>query len=94
MYFTFYLSAPGSSTDEKGPAEGESNYPGWRDQVESSAGGRRPGSLDHRTEEKDRRMEERKTKVLNMLSKLQDDTPRRPNSNKGRSNFEDCEFII
>lgn len=94
LHFTFAFSAPGSSTDEGGPAEGESNYPGWSDQVESSAGGRRPGSLDRRTEEKDRRMEERKTKALNMLSKLQDNTPRRQNSNKGRSNFEDCEFTI
>lgn len=90
MYFTYlYLSAP----DEGGPTEEEANYPGWRD-LESSAGGRRPGSVDQRTEEKDRRTEERKTKVLNMLSKLQDDTPRQPSSNKGRSNFEDCEFII
>lgn len=39
-------------------------------------------------------MEERKTKALSMLSKLQDDRPRRQaNANKGRSNFEDCEFI-
>lgn len=89
-----YLSAPGPSTDERGPNEEESNYQGWRDQVESSAGGRRPGSLDHGTEEKDRRMEERKTKALNLLSKLQEDTPRQPNDNKGHSNFEDCEFII
>ncbi|XP_044042403.1 uncharacterized protein LOC122871396 isoform X2 [Siniperca chuatsi] len=78
----------GSSTHE-----GESNYPEWREQVESSAGGRRPGSLDHRTEEKDRRMEERKTKVLNMLSKLQDDMPRQPNSNKDRSNFKEFDFL-
>ncbi|XP_070709945.1 uncharacterized protein [Pempheris klunzingeri] len=82
----------GSSTDERGPTEEESNYPGWR-KVGSSAGGRRPESLDHGTEEKDRRMEERKTKVLSMLSKLQDNTPRRPNSNKGCSNFEEFDFL-
>lgn len=83
MYFM--LHAPGSD-------EGESNYPGRRDHVESSAGGRRPESVDHGAEEEDRRMEERKTKVLSILSKLQDDAPRQPNSNKGRSNFEDCEY--
>lgn len=45
-------------------------------------------------EEEERRMEERKTKALSMLSKLQDDRPRRQaNGNKGRSNFEDCKFI-
>ncbi|XP_029318071.1 uncharacterized protein LOC115028422 [Cottoperca gobio] len=38
-------------------------------------------------------MEERKTKVLNMLSKLQDDTPRQPNGNKGHSNFEEFDFL-
>ncbi|XP_051248795.1 uncharacterized protein LOC127359114 [Dicentrarchus labrax] len=81
-----------SSTDERGPTEEESNYPGWRDRVESSAGGRRPESVDHSTEEKERRMEERKTKVLHILTKLQD-TPRQPNGNKGRSNFEDFDFL-
>ncbi|KAI3366626.1 hypothetical protein L3Q82_009313 [Scortum barcoo] len=70
-------SGHGSSTDEEGPTEEESNCPGWGDRVESST-----GSLDHRAEE-------RKTKALSMLSKLQDDAPRRSNSNKGRSNFED-----
>ncbi|XP_035536553.1 uncharacterized protein LOC118342185 [Morone saxatilis] len=77
-----------SSTDERGP-----NHPGWRDQVESSTGGRRPGSVDRSTGEKERRMEERKTKVLHILTKLQDDTPRQPNGNKGCSNFEDFDFL-
>ncbi|XP_076577916.1 uncharacterized protein LOC143314717 [Chaetodon auriga] len=86
-------SSPCSSTNEGGPAEEESNYPGWRDQIESSGGGRRPGSLDGSAEERDRRMEERKTKVLNMLSKLQDDAPHQPNGSKGRSNFEDFDFL-
>lgn len=30
---------------------------------------------------------------MNMLSKLQDETRRKCNSNKGCSNFEDCESI-
>ncbi|XP_038548059.1 uncharacterized protein LOC119882115 [Micropterus salmoides] len=77
-----FKSSHDSSTDEGGPIEEESNYPEWKDQDESSAGGRGTESLD------------RKAKVLNMLSKLQDDTPHHPNSNKGRSNFEECEFII
>ncbi|XP_054481033.1 uncharacterized protein LOC129112825 [Anoplopoma fimbria] len=87
------VSNHGSSRVEGGPTEEEANYPGWEDQVEASAEGRRPGSLDHRTEEKDRRMEERKTKVLSLLSKLQDNTPRKPNTSKGCSNFEDFDFL-
>ncbi|XP_042367685.1 histone-lysine N-methyltransferase 2B [Plectropomus leopardus] len=86
------VSNQGSSTDEGGPTEEEANYPGWRDHVESSAGGRRPGS--DRTAEKDREMEERKTKVLNLLSKLQDDTPHQPSNSKGCSNFDDyCKCV-
>ncbi|XP_018552775.2 uncharacterized protein LOC108897564 [Lates calcarifer] len=76
-------SSHGSSTDEGGPTEEGSSYPGWRDQE----------SLDNRTEEKERRMEERKTKVLNVLSKLQDDTPLQKKSSKGHSNFEDFDFL-
>lgn len=86
-----YLSASGS--DEGGPIEEESNYPGRGEQVEYSDGGRRPGSLDNRIEEIHRRMEEKKTKVLSILSKLQDETPHQQSSNNGRSNFEDCEFV-
>ncbi|XP_073336984.1 uncharacterized protein [Pagrus major] len=48
---------------------------------------------DHSTVEKDRRMEERKTKALSMMSKLQDHRPRQANGNKGRSNFEDFDFL-
>lgn len=84
-----YAFTPGSHTGEGGPDEEESNYPGWRDQAESPAGGRRPGSL----EDNESKMEERKAKVLNVLSKLQDETPRQSKSSKGHSNFEDCEFI-
>lgn len=86
VYFTLYAFTPGSHTDEGGHDEEKSNYPGWRDQV----GGRRTESL----EDKESRMEERKTKVLNMLSKLQDDTPQQSKSSKGHSDFEDCEFIL
>ncbi|XP_068995964.1 uncharacterized protein [Embiotoca jacksoni] len=38
-------------------------------------------------------MEERKTKALSMLSKLQDDTPRQSKSSRGCSNFEDFDFL-
>ncbi|KAI9543032.1 hypothetical protein NQZ68_013963 [Dissostichus eleginoides] len=84
-------SIPGS--DEGGPMEEESNYPGRGEQVEYSDGGRRPGSLDNRIEKIHRRMEEKKTKVLSILSKLQDETPHQQSSNKGRSNFEDFDFL-
>lgn len=80
MYFVFHVSAVGSSTDEEG-----ASYPGGRDGAEASAEGRG-------TEED--RMEERKWKALNLLSKLHDDTPCLADSNKCLSNFEDCEFIM
>lgn len=83
----YYLCRPGSSTHEGAPTEEGANYQG-----ESSDGGRSPESVEDRTEEKERRMEERKMKVLNVLSKLQDDTPRQNKSSKGCSNFEDCKF--
>lgn len=84
MFIMLYLPAVGSSTDEE-----ELNYPGWRDQVKSSTEGRSP---DNTTEENDRRLEDRKTKALNLLSKLQDDMSRQQNGISGRSNFEDCKF--
>ncbi|XP_040005299.1 uncharacterized protein LOC120801970 [Xiphias gladius] len=96
MFRSSYSPCPSnhsSSTHGGGPSEEESNYAGWRDPVESSAGGRSPESLEHRFEEKASRLEERKTKVLNMLSKLQDDTPRKNKSSKGCSNFEDFDFL-
>jgi len=86
----FKIVSPGSSrvegglTDEEEEEE-EANYLRWGGRVE-------PGSLDDRTEEKERRMEEGKTKVLNLLSKLQDEAPRPPNGSKGCSDFEDCEL--
>ncbi|XP_026183221.1 uncharacterized protein LOC113142419 isoform X2 [Mastacembelus armatus] len=86
-------SSHSSRTDEGGSSEDESSHPGWGDQDESLAGGRKPEILEHRNEEKDTRMEERKTKVLHMLSKLQEDTPRKSNSYKRCSNFEDFDFL-
>ncbi|XP_030576571.1 flocculation protein FLO11 [Archocentrus centrarchus] len=82
-------SSHSSHTDEGGPDEEKSNYPGWRNQVQTPVEGRRPESLT----DKESRMEERKTKVLNMLSKLQDDTPEQSKSSKGHSNFEDFDFL-
>lgn len=84
--FILRLSDLASSTDERGPAEEQGLYPEWRARVEPPAGGRR-------SPERDRGMEERKTKALNLLSKLQEDTPRQPNGNKSRSDFEDCEYV-
>lgn len=43
--------------------------------------------------EKERKREERKTKVLNIYSRLQDSGPLQPSRNRGRSKFEDCECI-
>ncbi|XP_041637040.1 uncharacterized protein LOC121505638 [Cheilinus undulatus] len=73
--------SPRSSGDEE---EEEADYRGWRDQTESPTGGRRP---DHGEEE------ERKTKALSMLSKLQDDSRHQEKSSKGRSNFDDFDFL-
>lgn len=87
----FHAFVPGSYTEGGGHTEDESNYPGWRDggTVESAEAGSRRGTLDHRN---DPRMEERKTKAMHMLSKLQNETPRK-SINKGCSNFEECESI-
>ncbi|KAK2859163.1 hypothetical protein Q5P01_003783 [Channa striata] len=71
----------------------ESSYPGWTEDVESAAGGSRPESPEHRHEEKDPKIEERKTKVLHLISKLQDETPRKSSNSKGCSNFEDFDFL-
>nr|XP_054595771.1 uncharacterized protein LOC107386787 isoform X1 [Nothobranchius furzeri] len=43
--------------------------------------------------ERDQRMEERKTKALNMLSKLQDGTPHQSKNSRSCSNFEDYDFL-
>ncbi|KAM6961588.1 uncharacterized protein LKV04_020608 [Tautogolabrus adspersus] len=82
--------SPSFSADDGGPTEEYSDYPGWRDQIETPTGERRPHLSP---EEKERRMEEKKTKALSMLSKLQDDAPRQTKSSKGRSNFEDFDFL-
>lgn len=79
LHFVFHVSAVGSSTDEE-----EANYPGGREGAEASAEGR--GAEEDR-------MEERKWRALNLLSKLHVDAPRLADSNC-LSNFEDCEFII
>ncbi|XP_047431524.1 uncharacterized protein LOC125000172 [Mugil cephalus] len=77
-------SSHGSHTDE----EEARSYPEWSDRAEPSDGGR-----NNETEDKERRMEERKTKVLKVLSKLEEDTPRQSKSSKGRSDFEDFDFL-
>lgn len=90
MYFMLCKDSPGSIADDGGATEEEFDYPGGNEPVDL-AGGRRTTSSQHRAEEKDRRMEERKTKVLNLLSKLQDDSAHQADNNTGCSNFEDCE---
>ncbi|XP_034529478.1 pollen-specific leucine-rich repeat extensin-like protein 2 isoform X3 [Notolabrus celidotus] len=78
-----FRSPPCSSAGENGPTGEECGSPGWRGS----------GSVDHSREEMERRMEERKTKALSMLSKLQDDTPRRTKNSRGCSNFEEFDFL-
>ncbi|XP_014855266.1 PREDICTED: hyphal wall protein 1-like isoform X2 [Poecilia mexicana] len=46
-----------------------------------------------RVEERDEAMEERKTKALSLLSKLQDNAPQRSKTSRSRSNFEDFDFL-
>ncbi|KAM4569994.1 uncharacterized protein PAE49_009251 isoform 2-T2 [Odontesthes bonariensis] len=86
--YSSFQSKHSTRIHDGSPTEEEPNYPGRSDQVQ-----RRPESPDHRAVEKDRRMEERKTKVLNILSKLQDNTPRQSKTNKSHSNFEDFDFL-
>lgn len=85
--------APGTPSHNGNPTGEEPNYPARRGQDLLPDGERRPGSPERRDEEKERWLEERKTKVLNMLSKLQDNMPVQSKSSLSRSNFEDCEFI-
>ncbi|XP_029681648.1 proline-rich protein 36 isoform X3 [Takifugu rubripes] len=84
MQYDAGLTSSGSSTDDEG-----SNYPGGRDGVKASTVGRGPDNIA----EEDRRMEERKLKALNLLSKLHNDAPRLADVNKGLSNFEDFDFL-
>ncbi|XP_055368105.1 uncharacterized protein LOC114861695 isoform X2 [Betta splendens] len=65
---------------DDGGHDDESDHPGWRDDT-------------GRSEERDTKMEERKTKVMHLLSKLQDTTPRKRNSPRGPSDFEDFDFL-
>ncbi|XP_062239128.1 serine/arginine repetitive matrix protein 1 isoform X2 [Platichthys flesus] len=81
------------SSVEGGPSEEELDYPGQRDRVGSPADRRSHESLDHTTAETERKMEERRTKVLSMLSKLQDAAPRQSGRSKASSNFEDFDFL-
>ncbi|XP_060925151.1 histone-lysine N-methyltransferase 2D isoform X2 [Limanda limanda] len=78
------------SSVEGGPTEEESDYPG---RVGSSAEWRSPERLDHRTAETEGKMEERRTKVLTLLSKLQDAAPQQGGRSKASSNFEDFDFL-
>ncbi|CAB1456109.1 unnamed protein product [Pleuronectes platessa] len=80
------LSDHSCSSVDGGPTEEESDYPG---RVGSSADRRSPEGLDHTTAETERKMEERRTKVLTMLSKLQEAAPRQSGRSKASSNFED-----
>ncbi|CAB1345955.1 unnamed protein product, partial [Coregonus sp. 'balchen'] len=79
----------GPSPDQGGPVKEE---PGCPDQGErgwaSTGGRRRPGRLERRMREKERKM-----KVLNIYSKLQDSGPLQPSRNRGRSKFEDFDFL-
>ncbi|XP_019898596.2 uncharacterized protein LOC105030163 isoform X2 [Esox lucius] len=64
------------------------------ERVGTSAGGRRrPGRTERRMRQKERIREERKTKVLNIYSKLQDRGALQPSHNRGRSKFEDFNFL-
>ncbi|KAM9704837.1 uncharacterized protein ACNS7B_001264 isoform 1-T1 [Menidia menidia] len=78
----------GIHSNNGSPTEEEPIHPGTGDQVQ-----RRPSSLERGAEERDRQAEERKIKVLSMLSKLQDSTPRQSKTTKRHSNFEDFDFL-
>ncbi|XP_016889459.1 uncharacterized protein LOC103382581 [Cynoglossus semilaevis] len=86
--FRSSLSPDSSNHNKDGPAEEGPNYPGHSDDTESSDPGRSPEGL-----EEERRMEERRTIALDMLSKLQDDQPRRSKGTKGCFTFEDFDFL-
>eukprot|EP00063_Salmo_salar_P034009 XP_014008844.1 PREDICTED: mucin-5AC-like isoform X3 [Salmo salar] len=84
----------GPSPDQGVPVKEEPGCPdrgerGWA----STVGRRRPGRLERRMREKERKREERKTKVLNIYSRLQDSGPLQPSRNRGRSKFEDFDFL-
>lgn len=88
MYLAEFLVS-GSPEDEDVLNEEQSSHPELREEDEGAFS----TTPKHGTGERGRKMEERKTKVLKLLSKLQDDTPHQSTSNKSCSNFEDCEFI-
>ncbi|KAJ8007042.1 hypothetical protein DPEC_G00113470 [Dallia pectoralis] len=65
----------------------------WERAEASAEDRRRPRRTERRTRQKERKREERKTKVLNIYSKLQDSDPLQPSLNRGRSKFEDFNFL-
>ncbi|XP_054876307.1 uncharacterized protein LOC129351480 isoform X2 [Poeciliopsis prolifica] len=71
-------------SNEENPAEDRPHHPGSSSHVVMDG---------ERVEERDEAMEERKTQALNLLSKLQDDGPRRSKTSRSRSNFEDFDFL-
>eukprot|EP00063_Salmo_salar_P088977 XP_014063812.1 PREDICTED: uncharacterized protein LOC106609472 [Salmo salar] len=84
------LNDMGPSPDQGVPVKEEPGCPdrgerGWP----STGGRRRPGMLECIMREKERKREERKTKVLNIYSRLQDSGPLQPSRNRSRSRFED-----
>ncbi|XP_023205683.1 uncharacterized protein LOC111611801 [Xiphophorus maculatus] len=71
-------------SNEENPAEDQPQHPGRSSHVLMDG---------ERVEERDEAMEERKTKALSLLSKLQDNAPRRSKTSRSRSNFEDFDFL-
>ncbi|XP_031653322.1 uncharacterized protein LOC109896663 isoform X2 [Oncorhynchus kisutch] len=88
------LNDRGPSPDQGVPVKEEPGCPDWGERGWASTGARRrPGRLERRIREKERKREERKTKVLNIYSRLQDSGPLQPSRNRGRSRFEDFDFL-
>ncbi|XP_036800710.1 uncharacterized protein LOC110490429 isoform X8 [Oncorhynchus mykiss] len=89
---TLYTTGP--SPDQGVPVKEEPGCPDRGERGWASTGARRrPGRLERRMREKERKREERKTKVLNIYSRLQDSGPLQPSRNRGRSRFEDFDFL-
>ncbi|XP_072309771.1 uncharacterized protein [Eucyclogobius newberryi] len=80
-------SSLGSLRHEVAPFEQPSNYSGFAEEEEE-----RCLTIERSEEDRDRKREQRKTKALKMLSKLQDDAPHQSIS-KGHANFEDFDFL-
>ncbi|XP_076015921.1 uncharacterized protein LOC143008176 [Genypterus blacodes] len=82
-----HSTAGTSSTDEGGPSVEDSGRRRRRRRR------RRPSSLERSAEDEEWRREERKTKAMKVLIKLQEDKPRQPVTGRRRSNFEDFDFL-